>query len=81
MVGATLIVLDIQVELRRLCLEALRLQIWSVEKLHDQQYPFAQMENPLTTTDGHRFANGIHHTSWLPEGSGPCSMRYKSVLW
>jgi hypothetical protein len=26
------------------------------------------MENPLTTTDGHRFTDGIHHTSWLPEG-------------
>jgi hypothetical protein len=43
--------------------------------------PFAWMENPLTTTDGHRFADGIHHTRWLPEGRGPCSMRYKSVLW
>jgi hypothetical protein len=42
---------------------------------------FAQMENPVTTTDGHKFTYGIHHTSWLPEGSGPCSMRYKSVLW
>jgi len=50
------------------CFEALRLQIWSVERLHDQQHPFAQMETPLTTTDGHRFTDGIYHTSWLPKG-------------
>jgi hypothetical protein len=43
--------------------------------------PFAHMENPLTTTNGHSFADDIHHISWLSEGSGPCSMRYKSVLW
>jgi hypothetical protein len=27
------------------------LQIWSAERLHDQQYPFAQMETLLTTTE------------------------------
>jgi hypothetical protein len=27
------------------------LQIWSVERLHDQQYPLAQMETLLTTTE------------------------------
>jgi len=63
-----------------LCLQALRLQIWNVERLHDQQHPFAHMETPLTTTDSHKFVDGIHHTSWLPEGSGPCSMRYTAVL-
>ena len=30
---------------------------------------------------GRKFLDGIHHTSWLLERSGPCSMRYKSVLW
>jgi len=57
-----------------------QVEIWSVERLHDQQYTFAQMENPLTTTDGHRFTDGIHHTIWLSEGNGFCSIRYNSVL-
>ena len=30
---------------------------------------------------GQDFQDGIHHTIWISEGSGPCSMRYKSVLW
>jgi hypothetical protein len=67
--------------LRRLCLKALRLQICSVERLHDQQYPFSKKKTPLATTDGDRFPDGIHHISWLSEGSGTFSMRYKSILW
>jgi hypothetical protein len=43
--------------------------------------PFCTVETPLTTTGGHIFPDGIHQISWLPEGSQPCSMRYKSVLW
>jgi len=42
--------------------------------------PFAQMKNSLTTPYSHSFADGIHHTIWLLEGSGPCSMRYTSTL-
>jgi hypothetical protein len=26
------------------------------------------------------FSDGIHHNNWLPRGTGPCSMRYKSDI-
>ena len=34
------------------------------------------METLLTTTEV-KILDGIHHTSWLPKGNEPCSMRYK----
>jgi hypothetical protein len=30
---------------------------------------------------GRRFSDGIHQINRLLEGSGPFSMRYKSILW
>jgi hypothetical protein len=35
--------------------EALKLQIWSVERLHDQQCPLPQMETLLTTIEVRTF--------------------------
>jgi hypothetical protein len=36
--------------------------------------------DPSHHRGGRRFSDVIHHTSWLLEGSGPCSMRYKSCI-
>jgi hypothetical protein len=38
------------------------------------------METLLTTIEVIDFQDGIHHTSWLLRGIGPCSMRYKSGI-
>jgi hypothetical protein len=35
---------------------------------------------PFSPPQRSGFSDGIHHTSWLPRGTGPCSMRYKSGI-
>ena len=50
--------------LRRSCLEGLRLQIWSVERLHDQQYPLHRWK----THSPPHMVTGLQMESTTPVG-------------